>query len=162
MQSKKAKAERFSHPDQVDHSLSIEWHHTNHTKFRIWSCYDQLGNHIWARFWSVWNHAPVWPRLWSACSHECPRFHWISFIFTIWAIYGSRTDIVCSTYDFRLSLLWAIHESRLAIVWSIYDKRLTIVWTIQDFRLTIVWVIQVYDSRLTVFQADHIWVPSWS
>ena len=36
-------------PDQADHSLTIVWRHTNHTKFRIRSCHDQLGNHIWSR-----------------------------------------------------------------------------------------------------------------
>ena len=35
--------------DQADHSLTIVWRHTNHTKFRTWSCHDQLGNHIWSR-----------------------------------------------------------------------------------------------------------------
>ena len=57
-------------PDQADHSLTIIWRHTNDRKFRIWSCHDQLGNHIWSRLWSAWDHTPVWPRLWSAWSHE--------------------------------------------------------------------------------------------
>ena len=87
----KGKSKRNSpgFPDQADHSLTIVWRHTNHTKFRIWSCHDQLGNHIWSRLGSAWNHTLVWlrlwlawnhkwTRLWSACSHEWPRL-WISW-----------------------------------------------------------------------------------
>ena len=65
-------------PDQVDHSLTIVWHHANHTKFRILSCYGQLGNHIWSRLWSAWIHTSVWPRLWSAWNHEWSRL-WLTW-----------------------------------------------------------------------------------
>ena len=53
--------------------------HTNHTKFPIWSCYDQLGVHVWSRLCLVWNHTHVWPRLWSAWSHEWSRLWLICY-----------------------------------------------------------------------------------
>ena len=64
-------------PDQADHSLTIVWRHTNHTKFRVWFCHDQLSNHLWSKLGSAWNHTPVWPRLWSAWSLEWSKL-WLT------------------------------------------------------------------------------------
>ena len=85
-------------PDQADHSLTIVWRHTNHTKFLIWSCHDQLGNHIWSRLWSAWNHTPVWPRLWSAWSHEWTRL-WLA-------------------WNHKLTRLWLARHHKWTSLWS--------------------------------------------
>ena len=93
-------------PNQVDHSLTIAWPHTNHTTFSTWFCYDQVENHIGLRLWSAWNHTHVWPRLWSASSREWSVL-WLVF-YHIWIrerlAWNHEWTILCLSWNHKRPL----------------------------------------------------------
>ena len=85
----------------------------------MWSCYDQLGNHIWSRLWSTWNHTLVWPSLWSAWSHEWSR-QWI-------------------TCYHKWNRLWLARNHKWTRIWSACSHEWPRIWIVWNHKWTRLW-----------------------
>ena len=94
-------------PDQADHSLTIVWRHTNHTKFRIWSCHDQLGIHLWSRLWSTWSHE--WSRLWLTCYHKWTR---------LWLAWNHKWTRLWLARNHKWTRQWLARNHKWTRLWS--------------------------------------------